>query len=282
MSTRNNFASKAWAIVMIVLIFVINSFVLFVAAVTMDTEEETSVVRATTNEVPKADDKVVMPEISLEEIQVSYSPAPSVEEEIIEEIKPTEYIVESGDSLWGIADEVYGDGTYYPYLMKNNDMDSELIYKGQALKLVYFDDSEAETIKDECYEYINGSSSSKTETVTYSNNKPAGSVSAINGNVPSVNMTFLGNYKITGYDPWCTHCCGKANGITASGTMAEVGRTVGAKGIPYGTKIYIEGYGTYVVEDTGGFNTNVIDIAAASHDDCYKLTNYSVPVYIID
>ena len=282
MSTRSNFASKAWAIVMIVLIFVINSFVLFVAAVTMDTEEETSVVRATTNEVPKADDKVVMPESSLEEIQVSYSPAPSVEEEIIEETKPTEYIVESGDSLWGIADEVYGDGTYYPYLMKNNDMDSELIYKGQALKLVYFDDSEAETIKDECYEYINGSSSSKTETVTYSNNKPAGSVSAINGNAPSENMTFLGNYKITGYDPWCTHCCGKANGITASGTMAEVGRTVGAKGIPYGTKIYIEGYGTYVVEDTGGFNTNVIDIAAASHDDCYKLTNYSVPVYIID
>lgn len=282
MSTRNNFASKAWAIVMIVLIFAINSFVLFVAAVTMDTEEETSVVRATTNEVPKADDKVVMPEISLEEIQVSYSPAPSVEKEIIEETKPTEYIVESGDSLWGIADEVYGDGTYYPYLMKNNDMDSELIYKGQALKLVYFDDSEAETIKDECYEYINGLSSSKTETVTYSNNKPADSVSAINGNVPFGNMTFLGNYKITGYDPWCTHCCGKANGITASGTMAEVGRTVGAKGIPYGTKIYIEGYGTYVVEDTGGFNTNVIDIAAASHDDCYKLTNYSVPVYIID
>ena len=282
MSTRNNFASKAWAIVMIVLIFAINSFVLFVAAVTMDTEEETSVVRATTNEVPKADDKVIMPEISLEEIQVSYSPAPSVEEEIIEEAKPTEYIVESGDSLWGIAAEVYGDGTYYPYLMKNNDMDSELIYKGQALKLVYFDDSEAETIKDECYEYINGSSSSKTETVTYSNNKPAGSVSAINGNVPFGNMTFLGNYKITGYDPWCTHCCGKANGITASGTMAEVGRTVGARGIPYGTKIYIEGYGTYVVEDTGGFNTNVIDIAAASHDDCYKLTNYSVPVYIID
>ena len=282
MSTRSNFASKTWAIVMIVLIFVINSFVLFVAAVTMDTEEETSVVRATTNEVPKADDKVVMPEISLEEIQVSYSPAPSVEEEIIEETKPTEYIVESGDSLWGIADEVYGDGTYYPYLMKNNDMDSELIYKGQALKLVYFDDSEAETIKDECYEYINGSSSSNTDTVTYSNNKLAGSVSAINGNAPSGNMTFLGNYKITGYDPWCTHCCGKANGITASGTMAEVGRTVGAKGIPYGTKIYIEGYGTYVVEDTGGFNTNVIDIAAASHDDCYKLTNYSVPVYIID
>ena len=84
MSTRNNFASKVWAIAMIVLIFAINSFVLFVAAVTMDTEEETSVVRATTNEVPKADDKVVMPEISLEEIQVSYSPAPSVEEEINE------------------------------------------------------------------------------------------------------------------------------------------------------------------------------------------------------
>lgn len=271
MSSRNNYASRLWAIVMIFVIFIANGLVVFVAAVTMDNEEETSVVRAT-DVVPS---KVEMPEIdvsTIEGTEVSYSSAPV--KEIVEE-KPTEYIVEAGDNLWAIADEIYGDGSYYPYLMKNNDMDSETIYQGQALELVYFEDSEADAILDECYEYMNISS------IQYSSSN--NSASAVNGNAPSKDgMTFLGNYKITGYDPWCAHCCGKTNGITASGTQAQVGRTVGAKGIPYGTKIYIEGYGTYVVEDTGGFNYNVIDIAAASHEDCYKLTGYNVPVYIID
>ena len=60
----------------------------------------------------------------------------------------------------------------------------------------------------------------------------------------------------------CVKCCGKTNGITASGTKATAGRTIAApKNYPFGTKIEIAGMGTYVVEDRGGAITgNKIDI----------------------
>lgn len=65
-------------------------------------------------------------------------------------------------------------------------------------------------------------------------------------------MTYLGRYWITGYDI-CEECCGKTDGITASGAVAQVGRTIAApREIPFGTTLYIEGIGERVVEDRGG------------------------------
>ena len=100
--------------------------------------------------------------------------------------------------------------------------------------------------------------------------------------VDTSNYLYLGTYSITGYTPKCAHCCGNTKGITASGVEAVIGYTVAAdKSIPFGTTLYIEGYGYYVVEDRGNFGTNVIDIAAPSHDVCYDLTNYGVHVYVV-
>lgn len=93
---------------------------------------------------------------------------------------------------------------------------------------------------------------------------------------------YLGTYSITGYTPKCAHCCGNTKGITASGVEAIVGYTVAAdSSIPFGTTLYIEGYGYYVVEDRGNFGKNVIDIAAPTHESCYDLTNYGVHVYVV-
>lgn len=71
-------------------------------------------------------------------------------------------------------------------------------------------------------------------------------------------------------------------GITASGVEAVVGRTVAMHqvdmhilGIEYGDRIYIEGIGERVVEDTG-CRQGVIDVACESHEECYKVTRYSV------
>ena len=49
---------------------------------------------------------------------------------------------------------------------------------------------------------------------------------------------------------------------TATGTRATAGRTIAVdpKVIPYGTKVYIEGWGYRIAEDCGGFSGKHIDI----------------------
>lgn len=91
----------------------------------------------------------------------------------------------------------------------------------------------------------------------------------------------FGEFYITGYTPTCEHCCGKSDGIASSGVEVVVGRTVAMHlndmellGIEYGDRIYIEGIGERVVEDTG-CRQGVIDVACESHDDCYKMTRYA-------
>lgn len=90
---------------------------------------------------------------------------------------------------------------------------------------------------------------------------------------------YLGNYKLTAYCA-CEICCdmyaynrpldenGNPIVFTASGTIAQEGRTIGVNPmvIPYGAKVYIEGQGFFVAEDTGaGIETNHIDIYMGSH-----------------
>ena len=74
----------------------------------------------------------------------------------------------------------------------------------------------------------------------------------------------LGTYKLTAYCS-CSKCCGKSDGITASGTKATAGRTVAASGFSFGTELYING-NTYVVEDRG-VPSGVIDIYFDSHSE---------------
>ena len=73
---------------------------------------------------------------------------------------------------------------------------------------------------------------------------------------------YLGRFKLTAYCA-CEKCCGKSDGITASGTKATQGRTVAMGGIPLGTKISINGT-VYTVEDRGTVYGHV-DIFKNSH-----------------
>lgn len=82
---------------------------------------------------------------------------------------------------------------------------------------------------------------------------------------------FLGEYTLTAYWP-CTRCCGKDDGITATGTLAAEGRTIAVdpRVIPYGTHVLlIFPDGTqreYVAEDCGsGVNGNHIDVFFSDH-----------------
>ncbi len=93
---------------------------------------------------------------------------------------------------------------------------------------------------------------------------------------------FLGSYYITGYDI-CEKCCGKTDGITASGTVATVGRTIAApKDIPFGTMLYIDGIGERVVEDRGGaIEGNHLDVLCEDHPACFTVTGW-YDVYTVE
>lgn len=77
---------------------------------------------------------------------------------------------------------------------------------------------------------------------------------------------YCGEYRCTYYCP-CEKCCGKSDGITASGTHATQGRTVAAsKEFPFGTKLMINGH-EYIVEDRG-VGRGKIDIFLEDHQEC--------------
>lgn len=93
-------------------------------------------------------------------------------------------------------------------------------------------------------------------------------------------MTYLGTYSLTAYCS-CVNCCGKSNGITASGTQATAGRTVACNSLSIGTVISINGH-QYVVEDTGGMGGNVIDIFFDSHEEAINFGRQSAEVYLVN
>ena len=81
-------------------------------------------------------------------------------------------------------------------------------------------------------------------------------------------LTELGTFKLTAYCA-CSKCCGKSDGITASGKKAQSGRTIAtSKQFPFGTELYING-NTYIVEDRG-VKDGVIDIYFDTHEEAQK------------
>lgn len=91
----------------------------------------------------------------------------------------------------------------------------------------------------------------------------------------------LGTFKLTAYCP-CARCCGKCDGITATGTKATAGRTISVdpSKIPYGTEVIINGH-TYIAEDCGGaINGNRIDIYFDSHAEALKFGIQYANVYV--
>lgn len=90
-----------------------------------------------------------------------------------------------------------------------------------------------------------------------------------------------GMYRITAYCP-CVKCCGKTNGITASGVKATAGNTVAAPStLPFGTKLLING-ATYTVQDRGGaIQGNRIDIFMNTHQEAISWGSRNIYVEVI-
>lgn len=91
-----------------------------------------------------------------------------------------------------------------------------------------------------------------------------------------------GIYKVTAYCA-CMQCCGKTNGITASGVKATANHTIAApRTFAFGTKVVIDGI-TYTVEDRGGaIQGNRIDIYMNSHAEALKWGVRYIEVEVLD
>lgn len=93
------------------------------------------------------------------------------------------------------------------------------------------------------------------------------------------NQTYLGNFTLTAYCG-CASCCGSAGNLTASGTVPQPGRTVAMGGVPFGTKLLING-NVYTVEDRGT-SYGVVDIFCSNHSDAIAFGMQQADVYQID
>ena len=95
----------------------------------------------------------------------------------------------------------------------------------------------------------------------------------------------LGEFRLTAYCP-CMKCCGKTDGITATGTLAAEGRTIAVDPcvIPYGSSVTIyfaDGTShTYTAEDCGGaIKGNRLDIYFDDHQAALQFGVQSAYVY---
>lgn len=97
---------------------------------------------------------------------------------------------------------------------------------------------------------------------------------------PSSNGSYLGNFKLTAYCK-CSKCCGKwAGSPTASGAWPTAGRTVAMGGVPFGTKLLING-NVYTVEDRGTPYGHV-DIYFNTHSEANAFGRKYADVYLVE
>jgi 3D (Asp-Asp-Asp) domain-containing protein len=81
----------------------------------------------------------------------------------------------------------------------------------------------------------------------------------------------------------CVKCCGKSDGITASGKKAKANHTIAVDKsvIPLGTHIIYNGI-EYVAEDTGGaIKGNRIDIYFDSHEEALKWGRQQIEIEVL-
>ncbi|MDD3278885.1 MAG: hypothetical protein PHG16_08385 [Lachnospiraceae bacterium] len=96
-------------------------------------------------------------------------------------------------------------------------------------------------------------------------------------NTSSSQGTYLGRFKLTAYCP-CPICCGQwSGGNTASGSRPVAGRTIAMAGVPFGTKLSINGT-VYTVEDRGTAYGHV-DVFMASHSEALQFGLQYADVY---
>ncbi len=229
------------------------------------------------------------------EAKTIQTPEPTVVYETIPETEPkptfpATYTAVEGDTWETISVKYFDDDKYAEGISYTNGerYSNDPVYEGESIIVENSDKLEEALVDsfnskyDVFYAGPEGGYTDGHPNPAIDINVPKGnSGKNFEGEVDTSEFVYQGDFTITGYAPFCSHCCG-GEGITASGAIAVDGYTVACGIYPFGTTLYIEGYGFYVVEDTGsGVDGYHLDIAAPDHESCYALTNSGVSVYLV-
>ena len=82
------------------------------------------------------------------------------------------------------------------------------------------------------------------------------------------------NFKKYTYE-WAGKTC-------ANGNYPTVGYTCASNYYPLGTRLWIEGIGERVVEDTGGMGMNVVDIYMGDEETCIQFGVQEAQITVIE
>ena len=91
-------------------------------------------------------------------------------------------------------------------------------------------------------------------------------------------MTYLGEYTVTFYCPCPEHCNGT---LTASGQDGIPWGSVACADLPFGTTVYIEGFGEFTVLDRG-VDSGCMDIFVGYHDEIPEYGMTTASTYILN
>jgi 3D (Asp-Asp-Asp) domain-containing protein/uncharacterized protein YabE (DUF348 family) len=112
--------------------------------------------------------------------------------------------------------------------------------------------------------------------------KAKNGVQTYNGESSSFNYSAVYTMNASAYAP-VVACCGKSDGITASGMKAGYGVVaVDPRYIKLGTKLYVEGYGYAIAADTGGaIKGYKIDLCYNTYREAVNYGRKNVKVYVL-
>lgn len=167
------------------------------------------------------------------------------------------------------SEETVTDAVETDFSVSTSDFDTEVEYKPiPKTKSLKTAEIEREGITEE--------TTAETKTT-----EPIEETTQIVG-IKTNSNTYLGNFLLTAYCP-CSRCCGKSDGITATGAAATAGRTIAVdpRVIPYGSQIEINGH-IYTAEDCGGgIKNNKIDIFFNTHQEALNFGMKYADIYLI-
>jgi len=189
------------------------------------------------------------------------------------------YTVQNGDTLWDIAK---AHDIEVSQLMERNSLTSDLIHPGLNLVIPTSAANSSEATTEGQSSQVQSENTQEKVAAAPVHKKTVTRVEAASKSVPSSGRVI--QVTATAYTASCAGC----SGITATGVNVKANPnarviSVDPSVIPLGSKVSIEGLGTYTAADTGGaIKGNRIDVLMATERAALQFGRKHLKLTILD